>query len=64
MNKARKDDIVVKKLKDETLIYDLKENKAYCLNETSAMVWRLCDGKRSAVEIAEEISRELGVTSN
>lgn len=54
---ARLDNIVVYELKDEILIYDLKINKAFCLNETSALVWKLCDGKRSVSEIAGEISR-------
>ena len=38
---AKKDNIVVQKLDDETLVYDRKENKAFCLNETSALVWEL-----------------------
>ncbi len=56
---SRKKDIVVQELKDETLIYDLKSNKAYCLNETSALVWELCDGKRSASEISNEMSKKM-----
>ncbi|HZH35571.1 MAG TPA: hypothetical protein VEX64_12070 [Pyrinomonadaceae bacterium] len=36
--KARENDLVVQELKDEVLIYDLKINKAYCLNETSAAI--------------------------
>jgi len=56
---TRKNDIVVQKLKDETLIYDLKSNKAFCLNETSALVWQLCDGKRSVVDISDEMSKIL-----
>ncbi len=56
---SRKKDIVVQKLKDETLIYDLKSNKAYCLNETSALVWQLCDGEKSALEIRDEMSKRL-----
>ena len=56
---ARKNDIVVQELKDETLIYDLKTNKAYCLNETSALVWQLCDGRRTAFAISDELSIRL-----
>ena len=59
MNRARKDNVVVKKLQDETLVYDLKRNKAYCLNETSALVWELCDGKRSIADISAEVSSRL-----
>ncbi len=42
---ARKKDVVVQELPDEVLIYDLKSNKAMCLNEISAFVWHNCDGK-------------------
>jgi hypothetical protein len=50
--KARKQNLVVKKLADEVLVYDLLTHKAHCLNEAAAQVWSLCDGRRSAGEIA------------
>ena len=57
--KSRSTNIVVQELKDEVLIYDLDKNKAYCLNETSALVWQLCDGKNTASEISDKISTQL-----
>jgi len=56
---SRQDDIVVQQSKDEILIYDLKLNRALCLNETSALVWRLCDGTKSVEEISQAISKKL-----
>ena len=56
---ARSSDLVVQEVGEETLVYDLKTNKAKCLNETSAMIWKLCDGTRSAVEITMALSAEL-----
>jgi len=56
---ARSSDLVVQQIADETLVYDLKTHKAKCLNDTSAMVWKLCDGKRDAVEISMALSAEL-----
>jgi hypothetical protein len=56
---SRKDDIIVQELKGEVLIYDLKINKAYCLNETSAIVWQLCDGNNSVADITKKFSKEL-----
>ena len=56
---ARKDGIVVQKLEDETLVYDLKENKALCLNETSALVWELSDGTRSISQVSDELSKRF-----
>ena len=52
-------DIVVQKAGDETLLYNLKTNKALCLNETSALIWEVCDGKTSISEIAEQIGKRL-----
>lgn len=56
--RSRQANLVVQELEGETLIYDLKINKAYCLNETSAMVWQLCNGKNSIAEISQILSRK------
>ena len=48
---ARNQSIVVQDLNKEILVYDLINNKAYCLNETSALVYRACDGKTSFGEL-------------
>ncbi len=45
---ARHKNLIVKELPDETLIYDLDSDKAHCLNQTAALVWKNCDGTRSA----------------
>lgn len=62
--KVRVADIVVQEFADEILIYDLKTNQAFCLNETSAMIWQLSDGKRSVSEITEIISQKLNSSVN
>ena len=49
--KARNENVVVQNLNAEVLIYDLTNNKAYCLNETSALVYKACDGKTSFDEL-------------
>jgi hypothetical protein len=51
--RARKDDLTVCELPDETLVYDRLQNKAHCLNAVAATVWRLCDGNRSLEELAQ-----------
>jgi len=58
--KAITENLVIQNTKDETLIYNLSSNKAFCLNETSALVWKLCDGKHSSSKISSEIGGELG----
>ena len=42
---TKTENIVVQYVGDEVLIYDLITNKAFCLNETSALVYNACDGK-------------------
>ena len=49
---ARKDGLVVQKMPDELLVYDLETSKAHCLNATVATVWNACDGKHSISDIA------------
>jgi hypothetical protein len=55
--KARKEKLIIKELADETLVYDLENDKAHCLNQTAACVWKYCDGKRSISEIGELMSK-------
>ena len=53
---VRDSGLVVQESKNESLVYDLEANRAFCLNETSSLIWRLCDGTRSVEEIVAEIS--------
>ena len=41
---ARTTQIIFNELQDELLIYDLSINKAFCLNKTSAIIYKSCDG--------------------
>ncbi len=55
---ARGNDIVIQNIEDEVLVYDLTENRAICLNKTSAEIWQLCDGNRNINKIAVELSKK------
>jgi hypothetical protein len=57
--RSRQTDIVIQHLNGETLIYDLQADKAFCLNETSALVYELCDGNHSAAEMSRKLSEKL-----
>lgn len=59
---ARKAELVEQDLKGELLIYDLSINKAYCLNETSKMIFRSCDGNSSVSDISRKLSKQLNQT--
>lgn len=53
--KARKNDLVMRQIPGELLVYDLKRHKAFCLNDTAATVWKKCDGKLTVRELAVEL---------
>lgn len=56
---SRHQELVVQELMNEVLIYDLKNDKAFCLNETSALVWKLSDGTKSVSEITESVAGNI-----
>lgn len=56
---ARTREIVIQELENETLVYDLQTNKIVCLNQTSAIVWKHCNGKNSVAEIANILSVQM-----
>lgn len=61
---ARTAEIVVHQVDKELLLYDLRINKAFCLNETSALVWQLCDGQSSLADISKAVGKKLSAPSN
>ena len=64
MPRARQDELVVEEVQDETLVYDLKRHKAHCLNPTSALVWRRCNGRTTMAEVAALLEREFRIPAD
>jgi len=62
--KARTEKLIIKELPDETLVYDLETDKAHCLNQTAALIWKSCDGNQGVDEIGESVERQLGLKVN
>lgn len=56
---ARKEGLIIQELPDEVLVYDAANDKAHCLNETAALVWKHCDGNKDVAEIAKLVGKEL-----
>jgi hypothetical protein len=50
---ARKTDLLSQELPHETLVYDIETDRAHCLNETTAFVWKRCDGRNTPRDIAQ-----------
>lgn len=61
---ARTEGLVIQELPDEVLVYDLERDKAHCLNQTAALVWKYCDGKTRVAEIAEKLSKVTGLPAD
>lgn len=59
--RARRKRLVVRRLAEETLVYDLDTHRAHCLNRMADAVWRLCDGRRTLSDIARAL-KEAPVT--
>ena len=57
---ARKEGLVIQETTEEVLVYDLSTNKAHCLNQTAAFVWKSCDGNNSISEITNLFEKEMG----
>ena len=55
---ARQNGLVVQEMPDEVLVYDLDTNKAHCLNQSAAFVWKSCDGSNSVMDIVQQFERE------
>lgn len=58
--RKREEGLIVHELVEETLIYDLKRHRAYCLNRMAAIIWRYCDGRTPPAQMKELLSREFG----
>ncbi len=57
---ARKEGLVIQEMPEEVLVYDLDTNKAHCLNQTAAFVWKSCDGKNSVADITKLVGSDSG----
>jgi hypothetical protein len=56
--------VIVRRLSDELVVYDLDRHEAHCLNPTAALVFEHCDGRRTVEEIAWALGRELDVPAD
>src|SRR6266850_1668301 len=62
MPRAREAGLVVRELEEETLIYDVDTDRAHCLNQTAALIWKHCDGTSSVTQICKLLSQTMATT--
>lgn len=54
--KAKVSNLVMQRVSDEVLLYDMAEHRAFCLNSTAALIWQKCNGVTTVTEIAKEVA--------
>jgi len=60
--RARLKGVIAQELESgETVVYDRVEDRAHCLNQTAAVVWRHCDGATPVRDIARALHEEAAV---
>jgi hypothetical protein len=57
--KARSENLLVEEVAGELLIYDVNNNRAHCLSESAAAIWRHCNGSRSITMLAKHLFPSL-----
>jgi hypothetical protein len=56
---ARQEGLVIQKLHNEVLVYDLERHRAHCLNLTAAAIWEQCDGQTPVPEMVRRLQAAL-----
>ena len=56
---ARSNNLLIEEVAGELLVFDTGSNRAHCLNESAARIWRHCDGKRSIEMLASHLFPKL-----
>ena len=50
-----KEEIILERVLEELVVYDLKRGKCHSLNETATKIWTHCDGKHTVADIARDL---------
>lgn len=63
---ARSEGLLIERVGDETVAYDIETKAAHCLSPLASVVFECCDGRRDIEELAAASSERLGapVTSS
>lgn len=62
--RAREDNLLVQDIMDELVVYDQERHRIHILNRTSALVWRHCDGRTTAADMATLLHTELNLPAD
>jgi hypothetical protein len=59
--RAQRSGFLVKPVGDQVVVFDQSRQSLHVLSRTAALVWRLCDGKRTVPELIDLVGGELGM---
>lgn len=59
--RVRKDKLTVRRVENESVVYDEKTGCTHHLNEVVTQVWQHCNGTHSVADIASALSEKLGI---
>lgn len=57
--RARRQNLIVRQVAGETLVYDESCHKAHCLNNAASLVWECCDGRTSPAAAARRLQERV-----
>ena len=57
--RRKQESVSIQQVGTETLVYDEHRHKAFCLNESSSVIWLLADGECTIAEISAVASIQL-----
>lgn len=57
--RSRNDDLMMREVGDELVVYDLRAHRVHLLNVTASLVWRYCDGKTAIEDVAALLGSDL-----
>jgi hypothetical protein len=63
MKPYKRDDVVCKSARRETLLYDPVTDSVHVLNPTALIVWELCDGHHTPAEMEAALRARFGGTA-
>jgi hypothetical protein len=61
---ARTEGLTIDEVDDEVRVYGETSDVGCVLNETAAIVWRSCDGKRTLKDLVNVVSEQLGTPAD
>ena len=61
---ARRDDLIVRAVGDEVVVYDLSRVRAHRLNRVTTFIWSHCNGRTSVARLADLLAEAFAAPRN